>query len=135
MNKITETKLYEFIRKNIKEEDLEDMFIKLITKYKHALGFKLSKISMMLVINSFSDLEDDFNLLRKACSENLTLNKEYTQKELNKTRKEGVGFYEAKTMQEIFIAGTRKGKENFPIYLPQTEKYLPKIQKSKIKKK
>ncbi len=127
MNKIEKTKLFEFLNKNISEDDAEECLYIIIDRYKQSLGAKLTQLANCISAQAHSNLEKDFELLRRACSQNLTLNKEYSQKELDKTRECGTGYYETQTMKDIVKASTRNFKEKFPEYMPQTNKYIHKF--------
>ena len=126
MNDKQKEELKQFILNQVGLEELEGMFAFLLDEFKEQLGYNLSYIALAIASTVHKDLEADFRLLSKNCSENFTLNKEHSQKELEETRKEGAGYYENKTMKNIFLAASRFGKENFPEYMPQTKKYLPK---------
>ena len=121
------------IKDNFEEKEYEEMFIELIQEFKDKLGFRVAFLMMQIVFTAYKDLEGDFKLLRKACSENFTLNKAYSQKELEKSRECGAGFAENTSMKHIILASTRFNKEDFPEYLPNTNKFLlPKISDKEI---
>ena len=128
MTEITEIKikaLKKYIKDNFEEKEYEEIFIELIKEFKDKLGYKIVMIVMTLTHYVYKDLEGDFRLLRKACSENLTINKQYAKKELGKSKETGDEFLEDTTMKNIMLASTRFNKEKFPEYMPTTCDYLP----------
>lgn len=137
MNEKDKIDIKKFINNRAKTvNDTKDALMYLIQEYSDIIDEGMVTLSMMIVARNFNNLKKDFLLLRKNASENLTLNKIYTQNKLNKSRSSGVGYYESKTTKNIIIAAGRFGKDKFPEYMPQTEEILKnqKINKEDIQK-